>query len=439
VRRAGARRRRSHTALGAALAVAAVALSGALVTDTAGVRPTLARETHHPDREHQLEVAEQALPDDALLGKEQVADAMAGGPWQVTSTNDNSVGNGLVMPCQQERYADPKGTAALFRTFESTPARRKDPQQSVVQAAEASATPRAARSTYATALRWFSGCADERVQLLATRRVSGVGDQAMLFALRAWDRPATLVVGVARTGQITTTAMTQVDEVRIPPLKRSLALLAAGVDGLCGLPDAGGCTAGARPRSERVRPLPTGPSPAMLAEVDLPPVATVTRPWVGTEPQQASDNMAATRCDDADFAAEGISHALTRTFVIPEAKLPAEFGLTETVGSMPPKQATAFVDDVRTRLAGCADKDLGTDVTRVDQLEEDDQDLTVWRLTTKISDESSVRYYMAILRFGTAVGQVQFIPSGKVDMADGDFVELAQRALERLAKQPAPG
>ena len=90
---------------------------------------------------HALEVAEQALPEDALLGKTQVADAMAGGPWRVASTNDNSVGNGLVMPCQQERYADPKGTAALFRTFESDPARPKDPGRTVVQAAEASATP----------------------------------------------------------------------------------------------------------------------------------------------------------------------------------------------------------------------------------------------------------------------------------------------------------
>jgi DNA-directed RNA polymerase specialized sigma24 family protein len=439
IRRSGARRRRAHTAVGAAVAVASVVLSGVLVTDTAGVRPTLGRETHQPEREHQLQVAAQALPEKALLGVARVGEVMTGDTWRVDSTNDNSEGNGLVMPCQRDRYADPRGTAALVRTFTANPAKRSGVRQSVVQAAEASATARAARSTYTTALGWFAGCTEPRVQLLATRRVEGVGDQAMLLALRSWDDPATLVVGVARTGQITTTTLSRVEDVKIPPLKRSLGLLAAAVDGLCDLPDAGGCDSGVLPRSERVRPLPVGDAPGMLAELDLPPVATVTRPWVGTEPERATDNVAATRCDDADFDAAGISDDLTRTFVIPEADLPDQFGLTETVGAMPLRRARAFVGDVRERLAGCPDKDLGTDVTRLHHLESDDEDLSVWQLTTKISDETSVRYFMAILRSGTAVGQIQFIPSGKVDMADGAFVALAERALERLPKVPAPG
>lgn len=438
VRRAGARRRRSHTALGAGVAVASVVLSGALVTDSAGVRPTLAREPHHVERHHELEVAAQALPEQALLGREQVSQALAGGSWRVASTSDNSEGNGLVMPCQQERYADPKGTAALVRRFESTPARKKGPEQSVVQATEASATPRAARATYTTELGWFAGCTDERVQLLDTRRVSGVGDQAMLIALRSWDQSATLVAGVARSGRITTTTLTRVDEVTVPPLKRSLGLLAAGVDRLCGLPDGGGCTSAVRPRSERVPPLPTGSAPAMLADVDLPPVSGVTRPWVGTPPREATDNLAATRCDDADFGADGVTHALTRTFVIPQADLPDEFGLTETVGSMPERQARRFVGGVRAKLAACPDKDLGTDVTSVAHAESRAEDLSVWQLTTEISDQSSVRYFMAILRSGTTVGQIQFVPAGKVDLADGAFVELARRALERLPEQPDP-
>ena len=33
----------------------------------------------------------------------------------------------------------------------------------------------------------------------------------------------------------------------------------------------------------------------MLAEVDLPPVTGVNRPWVGTEPRRALDNAAATQ------------------------------------------------------------------------------------------------------------------------------------------------
>ena len=44
LRRAGAARRRTHTLVGVGIAVAAVIVSGSLVTDASGVRPTLARE-----------------------------------------------------------------------------------------------------------------------------------------------------------------------------------------------------------------------------------------------------------------------------------------------------------------------------------------------------------------------------------------------------------
>ena len=42
-----------------------------------------------------------------------------------------------------------------------------------------------------------------------------------------------------------------------------------------------------------------------------------------------------------------MSNNVTRTFVIPESKLPAQFGLTETVGTMPAERAKAFVEEIR--------------------------------------------------------------------------------------------
>ncbi|MCW2766049.1 MAG: hypothetical protein JWO11_2008 [Nocardioides sp.] len=438
LRRAGARRRRAHTTLGAAVAVAVMVLSGSLVTDAAGVRPTLAREHPHLDHERQLAVAATALPETALLGAAQLDGLLTGGTWRVTSTNDNSVGNGLVMPCQQERYADPHGTAAFFRDFASTSTRKHAPDASAIQSTEASATLPAARRTYLRSVGWYAGCVDERVQLLATRRVAGVGDQAMLLSLRAWHAPAsTLVVGVARTGRLTTTTISRIDSVVPPPINRSARLLAAAVDGLCGLPDAGACTG--TPRPEPVRALAVGAAPGMLAEVDLPPVTGVSRPWVGTQPQRARQNVAATPCDNADFDARGITGNLTRSFLIPGSALPAQFGLTETVGSMPASQAVAFVARVRDGLAKCPDRNLGTVVTRVSDLGSRAQDLTVWNLTTQITDKVTVRYLMAIVRSGTAVAQVQFVPSGDVGMPDDAFVALAQRALERLPELAPPG
>ena len=157
----------------------------------------------------------------------------------------------------------------------------------------------------------------------------------------------------------------------------------------------------------------------MLSEVDLPPVAGVDRPWIGTEARVATTNLAATRCDATSFNAKPMKRNMTRTFVIPEARLSDLFGLTETVGLLPEKQARSFVAGVRTRLRTCADRELGTDVVRVADVSTRQQDLTVWHVTTEISDEESVTYLMGIVRDGGSVAQVGFVPDGKVQMAPG--------------------
>ncbi|HEU4811410.1 MAG TPA: hypothetical protein VFT00_04660 [Nocardioides sp.] len=448
VRRAGAARRRTHTAVGVGAAVAGLVLTGMLVTDTGGLRPTLAREqvasgadgeSASPD-DAPTTAAPEDLPDDALLTAAQVRSAVPGKRLAVTDTTENTGGDGLVLPCQQTRYADPKGAAALVRTFDPPrPAgkRARPDAASAVQATELSTSAQTARRTFRTTAGWYAGCLDERVQLLSTRRVDGAGDQAMLLVLRDWDLPvSTIAVGVARTGQLTTTTMTRLPGTATPALGRASRLLAAAVGGLCHLPDSGACPG--KPRMTVVAPLPVGEVPGMLSEVDLPPVTHVERPWVGTQPRKATANVAATRCDQADFNAAPMTNNLTRTFLIPKAKLPDQFGLTQTVGSLPEPGARAFVDRIRSRMAACPDKDLGTEVSQVAQLSTKHQGLSAWRVTTEISDKRTVTYYMGIARSGTSVGQVGFIPDPKVQMAPGAFVDLVHRAMDRLAALPPP-
>jgi hypothetical protein len=182
----------------------------------------------------------------------------------------------------------------------------------------------------------------------------------------------------------------------------------------------------------------TGTSPALLSEVDLPPVAKVAQPWVGTAPEAATTNLAATRCDESDFAAEGFSRGETRSFLIPDAGLPPEFGLTQTVGALPKAQAEAFVAGVRKRLTSCPDRDLATQVAKVHDQTDGDRELTVWRLTVEVSDERTVTYLMGILRNGTAVSQLTFVPADGVVMGGDPFVALAMRAQERLARLGRP-
>jgi hypothetical protein len=66
------------------------------------------------------------------------------------------------------------------------------------------------------------------------------------------------------------------------------------------------------------------------------------------------------------------------------------------------------------------------------------RDLTVWRLTTELDDRRTVTYLMGIVREGTAVGQVGFVPDPGVTMGPGDFVALVSRAGERLPAMPPP-
>lgn len=437
IRRSGAARRRTHTVIGVAATVAALVVTGTLVTDAGGVRPTLAGERVGTPAQHRpsapptpepLDVAE-----DTLLTTAQVGARVRGSTWTITRTDDNTSGDGLVMPCQDERYADAKGTAALVRVFSSGGAKPAE----VMQATQASVSERAAGRGYRTALAWFAGCADDRAQLLDTRAAVGVGDEATLVLLRTWDEPgSTVVAGIARTGQLTTTVVTRSPVGREPTMARSASLLAAAVTGLCGRPGAGACAS--VPRLEEVDPVPVATMPGMLAEVDLPPVGDVRRAWVGTEPRQARDNAAATGCDETAFDEKPMTNGATRTFLIPGADLRDEFGLTETVGTLPERRATEFVDGVRDRLDRCSKKQFGTQVDRISHTDTKHRDLTVWRVTTEITDERSVSFLMGIVRLRTAVAQVGFVSDPEAEMAGDDFVALVERALERLDAMPRP-
>src|SRR6478735_9476681 len=105
---------------------------------------------------------------------------------------------------------------------------------------------------------------------------------------------------------------------------------------------------------------------------------------------------------------------------------------------MPATKARAFVADIDTKLSGCSKKHMGTEVHRLRYVKQAGHDLSVWHVTTEITDEKSVSYLMGIVRDGTAVAQVGFVPDKTVTMSQDAFVRLAERALERVPEMPAP-
>ena len=446
IRRAGAARRRTHTVIGAALATAALVASGSLVATGAGAEPTSLREekttpgvtVHAPVDDPGAEM----ISADSLLSPAQLSRFGPGLDWTETATTDNLDSDGLLAPCQRERFADPDGVTALARTWDGTETRVEkkksgkgkrevtDVRSTAVQMVEMSRSERQAAQAFETASLWYAGCIDPRTQLIGTRAVKRVGDEARTFRLRSWGKePAELTVGTARSGSLVVTQVVR-NRGRAASDKAVLTGLAAAVNGVCGSEGAGACAGRARDRV--TPPLGIGTPPGLLSVVDLPPVAAVRGPWVGTEPERARNNYAATRCDRTTFQGKGISKALTRTFLFPETPNASQLGLTQTVGAMKPARAGTFVDQVRDRIRQCGRANLGTDVTELASSSSKSGDLSVWALTFEINDRQSFPFLMAIARDGGAVSQLGFAPDRNMTMSRADFVALARRVTERL-------
>ena len=371
---------------------------------------------------------------DALVGGGELGLSVDGQGWRATRTSDNTEGDGLATPCQERRYADPRARAALVRSFTTSPSKGQ-PQVSAVQTAELSKNVRAARRTWDQSLAWYAACTAPQVQLRQTMQVDDVGDEAMLVQLRDWSKGTTYLAGVARTGRITTTAFYRTDDNAEPDVDGAVRMLVMAVNGMCPTPQGDGCAT--TPRTEPVPPVAVGEVPGLLASVDLPMVPGVGRPWVGTEPLEARDNVAATTCDRTDFAAKPLRNNVTRTFLIPDAGLPATFGVTETAAALPSAgQARQFVATLRRKMGSCPDRDLGADVASLASSGGKDNEHAVWRVTVEINDQQTVTYLMGVVRRGTTVAQVGFIPGADVTIGPDPFEALLLRAGERLSYLP---
>lgn len=435
VRRAGTTRRRTHALAGVLATLALVVTSGTLVSTGSDDEATLA-EQGFSRRPVKVETAPTlpTLSTQALLQAGQLRRVDRSLDWAVGQTHDNTTGTGLVLPCQRASFADPDGLGAYVRTFEGTPRKKRDTPASAVQMVELSRSPEKAEEAYRTALQWVAECTSPRTQLLDVHALPGVGDEADVVTLRTWQgAQRTVQVAIARTGQITTTTVTDVADLDTTP-RPTASVLGAAVNALCGTPGAGTC---ATPPQPKRRGVPTaGLVPGMLSEFDLPPMTSAKEPWAGTKPKKAVDNRAATRCDTTSFARKNVSNDLTRTFLFPRnAEKHPTFGVTQTVGmTRNAKQARAFVEQVRTKLARCSDDDLGTDVTRLVDRRQPKSEMTAWLLDIDLPGDRSWEFFMAIQRHGNTVSQVGFVPTGKLRMSRDDFTRMAERAQERLPR-----
>jgi DNA-directed RNA polymerase specialized sigma24 family protein len=430
VRRAGRKRRQGHAVLGAAAAVAVALASGAVAyqpdrssaDDIRLVRPEVPVPTVDP--------ASLAPTADNLLDADQIRRLGERQTWQVTGTKNNTSGTGINTVCQQRRFADEDGMAAIVRTFRAGGA----PQRSAVQTAEVSKSEKQAQDAYRTTVGWYAGCRVARLQVLNAYRVDNIGDEADVLMVRIWKRPVTTMsVAVARTGRVTTSTVGTTVGANPPPAGQITQSLADSVAMLCARSGAADCAK--QPTYRVVPPPPSGEEAGILAVADLPPVGRIRQPWVGTKPASGRVNPSMTTCDRANFAKGGANRTRTRTYLIPGARLPARFGLSETYGVFPSARAAGrFMSGVRTKVANCEDRDLTAQVSgahrssrRSPQLE-----VTSWDLQIEVNENTKVRFRLGFVRVGRTVAQLTFAPSPTDDISDQSFRALLTRAGDRL-------
>lgn len=174
----------------------------------------------------------------------------------------------------------------------------------------------------------------------------------------------------------------------------------------------------------------------MLAPVDLPPVGGIRFPWVGTE-VPARPNPSVTTCDRAAFLPAGARRAEAWTYVIPEAEVPARFGLSETVGVFPSRRpAQRFVKDVRDRFARCEDRDLATEVLGSERgrVARSRAFWSTWTFVTEVNERMSVRFRVGFVRNGDKVAQLTFVSAPRDDIRPAHFRDLVIRAGDRLGE-----
>ena len=407
VRRRGARRRRTHIGGGAVFAILFTIAAGWLVS------------THAPAVSDAVRKAEAKPVTMAMLVPGGQVSGLGTGSWTTTS-GDRS----LRSVCQPRRGADAHALQTLTRGL------RGPKNRTALQTVEVSASAKATRAAYDTAVGWFAGCAQRGVQLVDSHRLVGVGDQSVVLDLTA-PGSARYLVAVTRSGQVTATV--QVTTKQAHDSSSAVAALATrSLERLCPASSVGSC----RPTATRLVSYlpPSGETPRMLATVDMPVLPAIPHPWVGTDPVVGGPNLAATTCDHADLAGGG-RKATSRTFLIPQADLPTRFGLTEVMADYgTAKAAKAFMATVDKRMASCEKRQLGSSVKHAFDGGHGKTSYAGWWLSNEINAQrSTVSYWMGVVRVGSRIAQVGFSPAENADISETAFSDLLARAGQRLA------
>ncbi|EFQ81921.1 RNA polymerase sigma factor, sigma-70 family [Aeromicrobium marinum DSM 15272] len=435
IRRKAVQGRRRNTVALVAAAVTALAFGGVVATEG----DVLATGDVLPDRQRfgaetpDLVLDAREIDAGNLLTSAQVSQLDPEAEWTVTSTDEDTDNDRPYATCPTQRFATVDPLKVFVRSFEGSGRLT----ERVAQAIEVAPGVAAAEEAYARLVSWYADCSHPRTQLTETYRVARpFGDFLIMRMVSNRSPQRTFTVGFSQSGTVTSTVVHEVDGLEAPPIEVFAQTLNDSVERVCA--DSGGrCT-------DDIQVQPTDPprtseAPEFLGVVDLPPITTIDNVWAGVAPTGTGPNPAATPCDRSEIAGEGVTGAGSRIYVIPEATgLPPGFGAVETVGRFASEEAaTAFVDDVRNRIAACPGENLAAGVEDTGAFDTGVMSRGfTWRIGFEVADAAPVSVRTAIVQRGSAVAQLTFTPSGEADVSPEQFLQLAQRAAQRLIYLP---
>jgi hypothetical protein len=233
-----------------------------------------------------------------------------------------------------------------------------------------------------------------------------------------------------RTGPVTSAVIASTHSSERVSVARVLSRAGESLTRMC-LSVSGDCSS--RPKMWEVPPLPALEHPGFVSAFDLPKIADVSAPWVGTDPEPSPHNPASTPCERANF--RPAQHPRTRVFVLPTANhVPRRFGLSETVGTFATRaDARRFAHQAYASAESCPKRELSASKPLVHELP-DGYDGRVWRFEFEVAKGNSVYYRVALVRAGPRVALLSMSPSEAYDVDPLDFSRLAVRAGQRLAE-----
>jgi hypothetical protein len=349
------------------------------------------------------------------------------GSWAVSATADGSSAPDKSFVCQPQRFADPAGLRTWVRNFKNATTK-----ENAVQYVEVSNDSAAADKTYSTITGWLSTCSTPQVRLVASYTTAGLGKRGVVavFGQPTGEKTSNFrTISVSTAGQATMVLEYDSAGTAVPKPDAVMNTAAAGLKRICEQPGAN-CSTGTPSASPAL--LPSNEAPGFMAPIDLPVLISVNKPWVSA----TTTTRNGTGCEKIDLKkAKAVSYK-SLTYVTPDAQVPPEFGLDETLSRYASGTAAgAFVTGIRKNVDSCNKSGLdAVTVKTTGTLASGSLKGEAWKAAYDTGGGKVFTYRIGIAQNGSSAVYLSYPVLKGLDIGDKAFTEVLTRAAERAAE-----